>query len=293
MPSSAALKIRKTWPNIKPVTEKIDTIQAIASDYDVIVFDQWGVLHNGTVAYADAINAVTSLKVTCAVLSNSGKRSEPNAKRINAMGFPPEAFGFAMTSGEALWRDISGGKIDGNRFFAVERAQGDAATWAEGLGIEFAETPKQADAILLMGLPDGANLNDWTASIDTWRYLNLPVYCSNPDRQSPRADGLVMSPGAIAYAYQDVGGPTTFYGKPHLPIFQSMEEVFGEGKYLMVGDSMEHDIAGAHGAGWDSLLIQGGLYVEHFKTGDQNATLKDIAAEKSCALPTYRMEGLQ
>ena len=275
------------------MTQKIDTIQAIASNYDVIVFDQWGVLHNGTVPYPDAISAINQLTGTSAVLSNSGKRSVPNAERIQSMGFAVDAFEFVMTSGEALWRDISDGKITGRRFLAVEGAPGDAATWAKGLEIELVQTPKEADAILLMGLPDGAKLSNWTTSLEIWRDADLPIYCSNPDRQSPRKDGLVVSPGAIAFAYQDLGGRTEFYGKPYLPIFQAMENVFGSGRYLMVGDSMEHDIAGAHAAGWDSLLIQGGLYANRFAAGDQDKTLAQIAVEKSCDLPTYRIEGLR
>lgn len=275
------------------MTEKIDTIQAIASDYDVIVFDQWGVLHNGTAPYPDAISAISQLTSTTAVLSNSGKRSQPNAQRIQTMGFPEGAFDVVMTSGEALWRDISAGKIKGRHFLPVERATDDAATWAEGLNIELVGAAEKADAILLMGLPDGSDLDDWTTMLATWRDLDLPLYCSNPDRQSPRADGLVTSPGTIAFAYQDIGGPTTFYGKPHLPIFQAVEEAFGRGHYLMVGDSMEHDIAGAHAAEWDSLLIQGGLYADRFASGDQNKTLVEIAVEKSCEGPTYRMEGLR
>ena len=157
------------------MTRKIDTIRAIASEYDVIVFDQWGVLHNGTAAYPDAVEAVTQLGGNCAVLSNSGKRSEPNADRISDMGFPPKVFQFVMTSGEAIWRDISDGKIDGAQFFAVERTIGDAAKWARGLGITMVDTPEQADAILLMGLPDGAKLDDWAETINAWRDLKLPV----------------------------------------------------------------------------------------------------------------------
>ena len=33
----------------------------------------------------------------------------------------------------------------------------------------------------------------------------------------------------------------------------------------MVGDSIEHDIAGAKNIGWDSLLMTGGLYAKMFE----------------------------
>ena len=293
MPSSPASLIRKTWQNTKSVTLKIDTIQAIAPDYDVIVFDQWGVLHDGTSPYVGAVAAVEDLGVSAAVLSNSGKRSKPNEHRITNMGFSSAAFDLVMTSGEALWRDISVGKISAKRFFAVQGAPGDAAIWADGLDIELVDNPANADAILLMGLPDGAVLRDWQGALKQWLALGLPIYCSNPDRQSPRSNGLVISPGALAFAYKEIGGSVSFYGKPHLPIFRALEGTIGAGRYVMVGDSMEHDIAGAHAAGWDGLLIQSGLYATRFAGADEAMVLKDIASEKSCAPPKFTMDHLQ
>ncbi len=90
-----------------------------------------------------------------------------------------------------------------------------------------------------------------------------------------------------------MGGMAHFYGKPHRPVFRALEEVFGPGRYLMVGDSMEHDIAGAQLAGWDSLFVQGGLYHDQFLGGDADALLSRIATEKCCDLPTYRIKGVQ
>ena len=276
------------------MTQKIEKIEAIASNYDVIVFDQWGVLHNGSKPYPGAIAAIDALQGQLAVLSNSGKRSAPNAERIIEMGFSETAFDYVMTSGEALWRDVDGGQIAARNFYAVERTTGDATTWADGLDIDVVSDLGDADAILMMGLPDGAHLDDWTEQLGRWNAKHLPMYCSNPDRKSPRAGGaLVTSPGALAFAYAEIGGTTTFYGKPHQRVFQALEAIFGPGNYLMVGDSMEHDIAGAHGVRWDSLLIQGGLYFDRFQTVDAEQVITEIAAEKKCALPTYRIEGLR
>lgn len=69
---------------------RMTSLRDIVGDFDAIVFDQWGVLHNGSAAYPGAIEAVESLAgdgLRLAVLSNSGKRSAPNRKRIVSMGF--------------------------------------------------------------------------------------------------------------------------------------------------------------------------------------------------------------
>ena len=278
------------------MTQVLKSLIDIAPRYDVIVFDQWGVLHDGTSAYVGAVAAINALGLVSprlGVLSNSGKRAAPNAERIGAMGFDVGNFDHVITSGEALWQDLKQGVIPQGRFFPVERSAGDAVAWSEGLDINIVDDVRNAHAILLMGLPDGADMSAYQASLNEWASRGLPVYCSNPDRKSPRTGGHVMSPGALAFAYRDAGGEVVFYGKPHLPIFRSMETAMGPGKYLMVGDSLEHDIAGAQTAGWDSLLIQGGLYRDAFAADPGDATLDRLVAAQGCDAPTFRMKEVQ
>ncbi|MCH2078002.1 MAG: TIGR01459 family HAD-type hydrolase [Rhodobacteraceae bacterium] len=257
------------------MTRHIERLSEIAADYDAVVFDQWGVLHNGSAPYGGAIECLATLPCPAAVLSNSGKRAAPNAARIRDMGFETP-FNTVMTSGEALWRDIEGARVPETRFHAVERAAGDAAAWGQGLSIEMTAL-ENAEAILLMGLPDGTNLEAWQPLLEDALTRQLPLYCSNPDRKSPRKDGYVISPGAVAFAYREMGGAVSFYGKPHQPIFDSLAHAMGTSKLLMVGDSLEHDIAGASAAGWDSVLVGGGLYAETFNAAPWQEALTALA----------------
>jgi len=73
------------------------------------------------------------------------------------------------------------------------------------------------------------------------------------------------------------------------PIFQSLESAMNSTRLLMVGDSLDHDIAGAHSAGWGSLLVQGGLYATAFAKGPEDTVLARLCADKSVPPPTYRM----
>ncbi len=212
------------------MTEVISNIQTIALRYDAIVFNQWGVLHNGTSAYLGAIDAINELGKAApklGVLSNSGKRADVNEDRIAGIGFDVDQFDTVMTSGEALWRDMASGIIEQKRFFPIEGTVGDAENWTAGLDIEITRDVHKADAILIMGLPEDVALKDVVSHLKCWLTNKLPAYCSNPDRQSPRADGSVVSPGALAFAYRELGGAVTFYGKPHHPIFKSIETMMG------------------------------------------------------------------
>ncbi|MEO0904570.1 MAG: TIGR01459 family HAD-type hydrolase [Pseudomonadota bacterium] len=248
--------------------QQIDSILAIADQYDAIVFDQWGVLHNGTSSYPDAIVTIDALKgMPLAVLSNSGKRADVNAARITGMGFASDAFGIVMTSGEALHIEFSQGRLrEIKTLLPMTAAAGDAEKWAGSLAVSFTDSIDQADAVLLMGLPDAEDHPAQRVILDQARALDLPLICSNPDRASPRAHGkTVQSPGALAHAYADAGGHVMFYGKPHKAIFDVLADalqVTDPARVLMVGDSPEHDIAGAQTVGWDSLFIAGGLHAD-------------------------------
>ncbi|AXI45795.1 TIGR01459 family HAD-type hydrolase [Sulfitobacter sp. SK012] len=279
------------------MTQVLDNISTIASNYDAIVLDQWGVLHDGSKAYTGAVDCLVGLAINgipLAVLSNSGKRSALNAARIAGMGFAPSLFTAVMTSGEALWRDTETRFITERRFFPIERSPGDAKNWAEGLDIKFEDTVKAAQAILLMGLPDGNDAAQWQDILDQAFEARLPIYCSNPDRSSPRSAGrLVTSPGALAHAYRKRGGKVVFYGKPHRPIFDGLKSQLKAERLLMVGDSLEHDIAGGHAAGWDTLLIRSGLYAADFDQGSHDAVLARLVAEKNYETPTYSIERLK
>jgi HAD superfamily hydrolase (TIGR01459 family) len=279
------------------MTKKINSISEIVHEYDAIVFDQWGVLHDGRNPFEGTIECLHSLRksnVKLAVLSNSGKRSQPNAERIAKMGFSSTLFEVIMTSGEALWTDISSNIINEKKFFPIERDKGDAKLWAESLDVSFEDTVHSAQAILLMGLPDGDDLINWTDFLEIALDLNLPLYCSNPDLLSPRPGGkLITAAGVLAHHYRDRGGRVVFYGKPHEKIFKNLQNILNSKRILMVGDSLDHDILGGFSAGWDTLLVKCGIHAPEFISNNDIITLKKIIDLKKCKPPTYLIESVK
>ena len=276
------------------MTRSLDSLIEVAGDFDAIVLDQWGVLHDGTNPYPGAVEAVERLKAATrlAVLSNSGKRADLNRNRIAAKGFAPDLFDLVMTSGEALWMDLSM-QGDAIRLYAIEAAPGDAAAWAQGLKTALVEDPTEADAILLMGLPDHADIATYESLLSNAG--TIPIYCTNPDRASPRAGGVtVTSPGALAHAHADAGGDVAFYGKPHAAVFRAVERMLGvtSDRLLMVGDSFEHDIAGGHGAGWSTAFIESGLHAAHFRNTERLAAVQALASAENAPPPNFTLRSL-
>ena len=64
-------------------------------------------------------------------------------------------------------------------------------------------------------------------------------------------------------------------------------------RLLMVGDSLDHDIKGAHDAGWDSLFVIGGLNKKYFADGDHQLVLSTMAKEQNLPMPTYMIQAIK
>ncbi len=268
-------------------------LDEVAQDFDALVFDQWGVLHDGSAPYPGAVAAVERLSgrgVRMAVLSNSGKRGTLNAARIASMGYDPAWFEVVMTSGEALWRDAEAGRLGGIRsVLVIAGGPRDAAAWADGLDLALTDDVEAAQAVLLMGLADGADPAPLRAILARARARGLPLYCSNPDRAAPRAGGrTVTSPGALAHEHAQAGGDVLFYGKPHGPVFAATARALGDpARLLMIGDSPEHDIAGGAGAGWATCLVRGGLHAADFADGADEGAVARVSAASGAPMPDF------
>jgi ribonucleotide monophosphatase NagD (HAD superfamily) len=97
----------------------------------------------------------------------------------------------------------------------------------------------------------------------------LTLLCANPDIVVQRGGILIYCAGAIARAYEAMGGSVIYYGKPHAPIYAMTIEALGKAagravkQPLAVGDGLETDIAGANRAGMDALFIADGIHGEN------------------------------
>jgi ribonucleotide monophosphatase NagD (HAD superfamily) len=78
---------------------------------------------------------------------------------------------------------------------------------------------------------------------------------------------LALCAGALAKWYEEAGGRVRWHGKPFHSVYETCLGLLGiedRSRILAVGDSLRTDIAGAAGAGLDSVLIAGGIHAEEF-----------------------------
>jgi len=253
---------------IGDVTE-IAGLAEVATAHHLFLIDQFGVLHDGRDAYPGAIAALQSLKAAgkvSIILSNSGKRAGPNAERLLRLGFPPGSFSHVVSSGEVNWHAIHDGRLGapfkrGARVYLVGKPGDDYQL--DGLDLVLVPRADEADLILILGTgaPDVA-LIEYQGLLAPAARAGLPAVCANPDRHMLSAQGLVPGPGAIAEVYQQLGGQVHFIGKPHAGIYDFALGLMPDvppARVLAIGDSVEHDIAGAARMGLPSALIRGGI----------------------------------
>jgi HAD superfamily hydrolase (TIGR01459 family) len=105
--------------------------------------------------------------------------------------------------------------------------------------------------------------------LELFRKRNLPFLCANPDIVVQRGDRLIYCAGAIARAYEAMGGQVVYYGKPYPAVFEravaELRERAPAHRLLVIGDGIETDILGAQRMGLDALFIGGGIHGEELK----------------------------
>ena len=113
--------------------------------------------------------------------------------------------------------------------------------------------------------------------------------CVNPDKLMLTAAGNAPGAGRIAEIYEELGGVVTWVGKPFPEIYLAAAELLqvqNPRDVLCVGDSVEHDVAGANRFGASAALVRTGVLAA--------LSDKELAAEigRCEALPDYVLRDL-
>lgn len=257
----------------RPATEVLDGIEPLLDRYDGFLVDQFGVLYDGVRALAGAREALERLRAAgkrVVILSNSGRRSEPNRERMARIGLGPELYTALVSSGEVAWRGL-GERTDplfadlGRRCLFFSR-HGDRST-VDGLDLELARDAEGADFVLLCGLdPHETARQRAQAQLDRALRRGLPLVCANPDLVSLEGDRRVDGPGAFAARYAEGGGEVRYVGKPWPAVYRAALAVLDlpVERVLAVGDSLGHDIGGAAAFGIEGALVPGGVHAAAF-----------------------------
>ncbi|RUX92861.1 MULTISPECIES: TIGR01459 family HAD-type hydrolase [unclassified Mesorhizobium] len=252
--------------------ERLDGIGPLAERYAVFLLDQFGVLHDGTRPYPGAVAALSALKragKTVVLISNSGKRAQPNESRLMKLGFEPGSWDHFVSSGEVAWRSFndmaaSGQLRPGTECLLISRDNDRTAI--EGLPFVLTEAGEDAELVLISASEgDRYDLDHYIRLLAPAAARQVPCFCTNPDRIMLTAVGPRFGAGEIADLYESLGGSVTRIGKPYKAIFDAALEMAGKpdrSLVVCVGDSVEHDISGGNSAGIATALVLSGILAD-------------------------------
>ena len=238
----------------------------IAADYDALVCDIWGVLHNGASAHAAACDALKLFRAKhgrVVLLTNAPRPAKDLEEQFRRFGVPADCFDAIVTSGAAARAELARRAATGRLTLLHLGPERDRNLFA-GLDVELTDVAHAA-LVLCSGLydDDSETPDDYQAMLAELHKHGRTMLCANPDLVVQRGGKLVYCAGALAQAYEKLGGAVVYYGKPHLPIYDAVRvELKGARRPLAIGDGLGTDILGANRAGIDALFIADGIHGE-------------------------------
>ena len=253
----------------------LDRFSTVASCYDVVLCDIWGVVHDGIAAHAQACDALMRYRAdggTVVLITNAPRPSPWVVHQLGRLGVPADAYDDVMTSGD-LTREVVAGRNGGVVFHIGP--QRDISIF-DGLDVRL--TPVEAsDYVVCSGLFDDTQEtpDDYRDLMATIRGRGLFMVCANPDLVVERGDARVYCAGAIADLYAAMGGEVLYAGKPHRPIYDAALAKAADargagaapGRTLAIGDSLRTDMTGAQALGIDGLFVFGGIHAQELGQG--------------------------
>jgi HAD superfamily hydrolase (TIGR01459 family) len=242
-------------------------LRELAGDYDSLLCDIWGVVHNGVSAFPQAVEALRRFRAEVGpvvLLTNAPRPSHAIRAQLESLGVDNDTYDAVLSSG-----DVTRGLIaarPGVKLYNIGPER-DRSLY-RGLDIAFAPED-EAELVCCTGLVD-----DTTETPEHYRPLlsrlaarGLTLICANPDLVVDRGGTLVYCAGALARLYVEIGGEAVLVGKPHAPVYDTARRLIAElggTKCLAVGDGLPTDIAGAWGNGFPVLFVTGGIHAADF-----------------------------
>lgn len=289
------------------MTRIIENLADIGSGYDALFCDLWGCLHNGKQPFPAAVAALQQYRKgggRVCLMTNAPRPQQFVVAQLDRLGVPRDAWDLVVSSGDAAQAAMFAGAV-GRKVWHIGTAKDHGffddipAAWSDSAPITRVGLD-EAEGIVATGpfdevneVPDDYRIR-FTQAIDR----GLKLLCANPDVVVDLGETRIYCAGALAELYEDLGGESLYFGKPHPPIYDlalRRMDLDRKAEVLVIGDGINTDIKGAIQEGIDSLFVTGGLAaasmgpdVEH----PQPELMKEWLATHQSA-PTYAIGRLR
>ena len=271
----------------------------ILRQYDVLLCDIDGVLHNGFEVVDGVAALLQALRQDAGpavfYLTNNGSVLPAQiAAWLRDMGLAVAAERI-VTAGEVLEDAFRDHGLIGKPVLNIGNdAAGEYIHRAGGHVLPQAEARRRyrEAAAIVVGSTMRLDKEVVEAACNALRAAPRPVLCTNPDVFAPGRDGeLVLVAGAIANLLErEMQAPVTRLGKPFRPIFDlALRRVAAavttpSPRVLVVDDNLDSGIRGGRDLGLDTLLVLSGFH----RSRDEAET----AMTRTGVQPTWVLDSL-
>lgn len=293
------------------MSQIVQSLAGISARYDTLLCDLWGCLHNGREPFPAAVAALQGFRAsggTVALLTNAPRPNRFVIEQLDRLGVPHDAWDLVVSSGDAAQIAMLEGAV-GTRVHHIGPEKDDGFFTALPADLPGALTItrvplEDAEGIVCTGPFDELNEvpEDYRARFLYAKTKGLKLLCANPDLVVDMGETRIYCAGALAKLYDEMGGTSLYYGKPHAPIYElTKARLAASGRdsdpagMLAVGDGFFTDVQGGTGEGIDTLFVTGGLEAARFGADVENpdpAKLEDWLASQPFN-PTYSIGRLR
>lgn len=282
----------------------ISGISECLESYDAFIMGINGVMLNNDLSIENAIKTLRALSMhekTIVLFSNTALRINEVIKRLEIVNIPPSLYQIIITAGEEAHHhllekaDPFHAALGVNCYFIGDTQE---TRFLNGLSLHRAHAIEEADFILAYGSDAHAyTFKDYREILATGLKLGLPLVCINPNTMGIRAGKIEPRPGLLASYYSKRGGRVFYHGKPNRQMYVKLFDELGHferKRMLIIGDSLEVDIKGAHAHHLDSLLLDSLILHKELMIRQKKMSLEEISdiLEKTLYYPKYLMSSL-
>ena len=249
-------------------SSRLPGIADLVPNYDVILSDVWGVIHNGVATWPSAAEALTRAReagLTVILVSNAPRPHTIVRQQLNRLEMPVAGYDDVVTSGDVT-RRLMETRYKGARVTHIGPEKDKPLV--DGLPVTFTGDDEAQVCLCSGPLDDQVETpEDYRERLKALADRQIPMIVANPDKVVDMGSKLIYCAGALADLYEEMGGETIVLGKPFAPIYEAALEMAGNpapARVLALGDSERTDLRGAHEQGIDCLFFTGGIHAGAF-----------------------------
>jgi HAD superfamily hydrolase (TIGR01459 family) len=232
-------------------------LHALPNRYRLILCDLWGCVHDGRAIFPGVEATLQAWKRqgrTVLFVTNAPRSADAIRAQLLHLGLDPALDDGIVTAGEAGLAAVRGRAVG-----FCGTADDLADLTARGLVVTDGDYAELACA----GLTAGETVADYASRLAGWHAAKVLMHCLNPDRIVHHMGKVMVCAGALADAYEALGGRVIWYGKPFPAIYDHALALGGNpdrSSVLAIGDGLQTDMAGAADNGIDALFVSGGVH---------------------------------